>query len=159
MTKQIQLTKGKFATVDDEEFTELSKCKWHCSTIAGNLYAARKDKFRRTIFMHRVITNAEAGFDVDHVDGDGLNNIKSNLRVCTHSENSRNQRIRSNNTSGFKGVSRLRKLWDACIYLDGKTVHIGRYSTPIDAARAYNASAIKHFGPFARLNVLPGESK
>jgi hypothetical protein len=158
--KAIPLTQGYVSFVDNEDYEELSKYKWRASVQPnGRVYAIRSQrnplkKTQDTIFMHRVITDASRGMDVDHIDGNGLNNTRSNLRVCSRSENLRNQRLHSDNTSGFKGVSyhkRDRK-WQARIRVNGKQHFLGYFDTPEAAARAYDTAALHYFGEFARLN-------
>lgn len=157
--KQIKLTRGKFAIVDDEDFEELAKHKWNCqiTKTEGRNYAyrvgVRPDGGKTTVRMHRQIIGESAkGMDIDHIDGDGLNNQKSNLRPCTRSQNNGNARMPRNNKSGFKGVSfdKNRGLWVA--QADGK--HAGRHTSKEDAARAYNKKAFEIWGEFARLNDI-----
>jgi len=92
---------------------------------------------------------------VDHKDGNGLNNRKANLRLCTNSQNQANRNgTQRNNTSGFNGVtwSKHDKKWRAKIMLNKKRVHLGGYYTAAEAANAYDKAAIKLFGEFARVN-------
>lgn len=157
--KQIELTQGHFALVDDEDFERLIQFKWHVNKNRNVVYAERKDKrgiFRVTVKMHREILNAPKGYCVDHIDGDGLNNTRSNLRLCTNSENIRNSNVGKRNTSGYKGVSwhARDKRWQAKIVMDGKQNHIGNFDTAEEAALAYNEAAKMHYGDFARLNVI-----
>jgi hypothetical protein len=94
------------------------------------------------------------GMEVDHQDGDGLNNRRSNLRICTHQNNSRNMRRHRDSASRFKGVSwwKTRQIWRAYIVVDNKQKGLGYYNNDTDAARAYDAAAKKLFGEFANLN-------
>ena len=109
---------------------------------------------KETVLMHRQIMGAPSGTDVDHVDGDGLNCSRANMRVCLPTENRRNCRQYKNNTSGFKGVSfhRMTGKWRADIGVDGKQIGLGTFSSPLDAALAYDAAAKEYFGEFARTN-------
>lgn len=165
MTREIELTKGKTTLVSDEDYAELSQYKWMASRMRGKYYYAMRSvtiapKKRKTVLMHRVILNAGSGQCVDHIDGDGLNNTRNNLRLVTNQENVWNQRKRSTNTSGFKGVSwhYPSQKWLAQLCANGKVRHLGLFSTVLDAARAYDTAANKHFGEFARLNFpLEGE--
>lgn len=111
----------------------------------------QNDKYGR---LHRGIMNAKPNEIVDHVNGDRLDNRKSNLRLCTNAENSRNANISKNNTSGYKGVSwdKSRNLWHAQIMVDKRTIHIGRFGDKLEAAKAYNKAAVKYHGEFALLN-------
>jgi len=107
--------------------------------------------------MHRLILNAPDGMQVDHVNEIGLDNRKSNLRICNQSENQRNRSKQKNNTSGFKGVHWhvVDKRWMATIKVDKKKIHLGSFRNPIDAAKVYNSAAIKYHGEFANLNEIP----
>jgi hypothetical protein len=106
--------------------------------------------------MHRFILNAKKEYVIDHIDGDALNNQKKNLRICTHAENMRNSQIPINNTSGYKGVSynKRYKKWEAHISFNNKLLNLGSFNDPVDAARAYNAAALKYHGEFAKLNKI-----
>lgn len=149
MAREIPLTRGKVAIVDDEDFEWLSQWKW-CAGCAGK-YALRGHE-RRALYMHRFILGASAGTLVDHVNGNGLDNRRCNLRLCTTRENSRNQRGRALYKGVYRDFRRADGVWRARIKLPDKTLHIGAFDTPEAAARAYDAAAIKHFGDFARLN-------
>lgn len=112
---------------------------------------------RDGVGMHRVITSAPPGMEVDHINGNGLDNRRGNLRVCTKSGNQRNQRVQSRaKTSVFKGVSRWKKnnRWAAFIKLGGRPTYLGSFKSEVDAALAYDAAARKHFGAFARTNFI-----
>jgi hypothetical protein len=104
--------------------------------------------------MHRVLLNAPASLHVDHVNGNGLDNQRSNIRLATPGENQHNGRLRKNNSSGFKGVSWVTrdKRWQVSIWLGGKQRALGRFQNLEDAARAYDNAARELFGEFARLN-------
>lgn len=151
--KQIPLTKGKFAVVDDEDYEELSRYKWFVDSIG---YAGRNIRYpgmgRKTLRMHRFLMGLDFGDRrmVDHIDGDGLNNQRSNLRICNHSQNGRNQGRCASNTSGIKGVTRNKGKWVAQISLMGKQIYIGCFDTPEEAGAAYREAARKFHGEFAR---------
>jgi hypothetical protein len=158
--KTIPLSQGLVAIVDDDDFESLSAHRWyaHCPNGA-TWYAVRNGKVgehRKRFYMHRVVLSAPKGAIVDHIDGNGLRNTKSNLRICTYSENARNRIGVKTNPSGFKGVKRkphLRKRpWVASIQTNKKVVHLGCFATPEEAARAYDEAALLFHGPFARLN-------
>ena len=155
--KKINLNKkDKYVLVDDEDFTFLNKFKWkYWDCGHGKAYAARqlyRKNTVKTILMHREILNMGKEFSVDHVNGDGLDNQKRNLRVCLHKENMRNRKINKNNTSGFKGVYPYKYGWTAQIKVNGKTKRLGSSKNIIDLAKRYDQAAIKYFGEFARLN-------
>lgn len=105
--------------------------------------------------MQRLIMNAPEGLVVDHIDGDTLNNVRSNLRLCTQRQNQFNRRGKRNSSSRFRGVNLHRRHWRAEIFcLDGSRKYLGSFDNEVDAARAWNAAAIVEHGEFARLNVI-----
>lgn len=155
MAKQIELTQNKFAAVDDIDFEYLSQWKWHAFKHRHTFYAARNGgvfPFRKKIFMHRVIMDTPDEMETDHKDGNGLNNTRKNLRVCTHTQNMRNTQNRSENKSGFVGVHWHQGKWQALIDVDGKSIYLGRFSDPKEAAHAYDIAAKEYHGEFARTN-------
>lgn len=107
--KEIPLTKGKIALVDDTDYDWLIQWKWHAWTAKGKWFAISQEKEGHKMKMHRLIMNAPDGLQVDHRNHNGLDNRRENLRICTNTENSRNRRIRRDNTTGFKGVHWLRR--------------------------------------------------
>lgn len=150
--KQIPLTKGLSALVDDEDYEELMKFKW-CAHSHG--YAKRDEggrKSKRVIYMHRVVARAMEGDHVDHINGNKLDNTRANLRICTHQENCCNRGVQSNNTSGAKGVSLLKSTgrYMARIKQYGKSKYLGVFATPEEANAAYAKAAKEHFGEFSR---------
>lgn len=168
--KVIELIQGKVTRVDDEDYERVSAMKWcaHVRQRDGRVYAVRTQRMRLpngkwkqfTMLMHRFIMNAADHEQVDHEDGDGLNNQRcSNLRIATHTENGRNQKLSKANTTGYKGVQREkrpgRKPFKASIKVDQQPVHLGCYDTAVEAAIAYNAGAVKYHGEFANLNIIP----
>jgi hypothetical protein len=153
--KEILLTQGQIAIVDDQDYEWLAKWKWCAVRRKNSYYALRHEGVRmaqKNIFMHRVITNSSDGMDVDHINGNGLDNRRSNLRICTHAENNKNRRKQKNNTTGFKGVSPSGRKYQAQISVNNKNIHLGTFSTPEDAAYAYDEAAKKHYGKFAKTN-------
>lgn len=146
--KWIQLTKGKVALVDDEDFEWLNSRKWHAWWSGSNWYAL--DGKRR--YMHRIILGltrfSQKG---DHKDGNGLNNCRHNLRASTSSQNAVNSKLRSTNKSGLRGVSwaKRERMWTASI---GNGIRLGYFHVKEDAARAYDSAAIYMYGEFARVN-------
>lgn len=156
MTKQIVLTQGKFAIVDDHRFEYLNQFNWHAIQVrnTGKWYAQRAvcKHPQKNITMHREIMNAPDGTQVDHRDGDGLNNVDENLRECTNTQNTRNRGKQRNNTSGFKGVYSHRGKYRAKIWVDNKIIHLGVFNTAEEAAHARDEAAIKYHGEFAWTN-------
>jgi hypothetical protein len=158
--KEIQLTQGKVALVDDDMYDELNQFKWYANNLKGKFYAVRNlrinKKYVKSILMHRFIMSTNNGLVVDHLNGITLDNRKCNLRNCTHSENLKNQKISIKNTSGYKGVSwnKNHKSYEVRIKNNNITIQIGNFKNIIDAARAYNAAAIKYHGEFANLNKI-----
>lgn len=157
--KEITLTQGKVALVDDEDFEFLNKFKWHAYKSNNTFYALRNsyyvdDKKRRTIQMHRIILGLKKlEVKCDHIDRNGLNNQKYNLRPSTNAENCKNQKPR-NGTSKYKGVCwcKKRNRWRANIRINDKQTYIGQFKDEIEAAKAYDKMAKLHFGEFAYLN-------
>ena len=157
--KHIPLTMGKVAMVDDADFTMLSEHRWYArQTTPGRFYAVRYERragVRFAVYMHRSVCDGltEERNHVDHIDGDGLNNQRSNLRACNPHENHGNQKkARIDKTSSrYKGVSwdGARKRWKAVIKVNGKHIDIGRFKDECDAATAYNFAAEAAFGEFA----------
>ncbi len=158
--KVIPLSRGAVAVVDDEDFDELSKYSWYLHPASTNLYAARNEG-NRAIMMHDQIMNPPNGMEVDHIRGLTLDNRRSELRICTHAQNQRNMRLPRSNKSGYKGVhfSKAAQKWQAGLRVDGKTLYLGVFADIIDAARAYNDAATKHYGEFARLNEIKPEEQ
>jgi hypothetical protein len=152
----IPLTQSQVAMVDPEDYDELMKRRWTLNRNRGNLYAIRRVK-RRQILMHRVIMNAPDGMVVDHIDGNGLNNCKSNLRICTREQNRYNTRPRGG-MSHFKGVTYRKSVdkYTAVIGYKRDKFEIGEFDDPLDAARARDLVARALQGEHAWLN-LPGE--
>ena len=156
--KEIKLTQGKVALVDDELFEELNKYIWFAAkdvSVTTAKYYARCNHQGKKIKMHRLIMGvSDPKIKTDHKDGDGLNNQKENLRLCSDLENGRNKKIPSSNTSGYKGVHQTRKgKWVARIGIDYKKIHLGVFDNPVDAAIAYDKKAKELFGDFAKLNI------
>lgn len=159
MTIEIPLSQGKVVIIDEADVELVRRHKWFANSTRGRTFYALTnimhpgaiDK-RTTLSMHRLILGlAESYTQVDHIDGNGLNNRRSNLRICSNSENARNRRKRIDNTSGYKGVSfdaRSYK-WVAYINFDGKRMHIGYFNTREDAHAAYCKAATKLHGEFA----------
>lgn len=147
--KTIQLTKGKEALVDDVDYQLLQYLPWHAEGIK-KLYACH-GTFGR---MHRFIMMADDDMEVDHIDGNSLNNQRNNLRLCTHKQNCQNKGKSKKGSSKYHGVywNKVNRNWIARIKPDWKGIHIGSFKIEEDAARAYDKEAVKYFGEFANLN-------
>ena len=158
----IPLTKGHVAPVDDEDYDELSRFNWQVDEWG---YAVRYQGLpggkQTTIRMHRQILNAPRGVEIDHVNRDTLDNRRENLRVATRRQNMANTSKGPRNTSGFKGVSsdRARGTFRATIKGPEKSVFLGRFTTAVAAAKAYDVAALKMFGEFARTNFGHGKRR
>lgn len=150
----VVLSKGMFSLIDAQDAWVLNGSKWVASQSGTRFYAAR-GKGKNREYLHRLIAKAATGQLVDHIDGNTLNNCRSNLRICSQRQNVRNGKKRSakNPYKGLIWTPHCNK-WSARITVDYKSIHLGVFEDPKDAARAYNAAAIKHFGEFARLNKI-----
>ena len=163
--KEIPLTRGLIALVDDDDCEWLSQWQWHCGTYNGHhtYYAARRKRGvgtigRSTIFMHReILLRHGANYGnksvTDHINGNGLDNRKINLRLCQGGENQMNMRSRGG-ASKYKGVlfRKDRNKWIASISVRGRRIHLGTFNNEESSARAYDLAAIKYFGEFAKTN-------
>jgi hypothetical protein len=159
--KEIRLSqqgknKGKYvALVDDEDYEYLNQWRWNAKETGSGHYAMSFEFIngkQKNIRMHRLLMNTPTDMDVDHIDHNGLNNQKSNLRNCTKSQNSMN--TSPCGVSGYLGVS-IRTgttKYFAQIKVNKKTLFLGMFDDPKEAARVRDKAAIKHFGKFANLN-------
>jgi hypothetical protein len=154
--KAIPLSAGRFAQVDDADFDRIAAHRWH---VSHNGYAIRRERLpdgrKRVVFMHREIFGGHPDFDIDHADGDRLNNRRANLREATRTQNNANGGFRGG-SSAFKGVCWHRQIqrWVAYINVGGKRKHLGSFDHEQAAAEAYNAAATQFFGGFSRLNPI-----
>lgn len=157
--KEICLTRGQVALVDDDWFKYLSQWKWYAKrdNKNGRFYAYRNSRVgefpkRRSIQMHRVITKFPKPRQVDHQDGNGCNNQRNNLRIASFSQNQWNAKIRKDNSTGFKGVSRRKRragyTYSAFIQVKNKRINLGYFKTPQEASHARLLAAEKHHGKF-----------
>jgi hypothetical protein len=163
--KQIQLTKGQFALVDDEDYEYLNQFKWHVSPHKNTKYAERGVTLEigkyTVVSMHITLMKPSKGMDIDHKDHNGLNCQKYNLRICTRQQNHRNRRKRPNLSSKYKGVTwdKYARKWKSAITIDRKPKHLGNFSSELEAALAYNKKAKELFGEYACLNVVLNKRK
>lgn len=148
--------------VDDCDFERISQYRWILggSSIDKRPYA-RRDRWangrKKSVSMHReIMGDIPKGLCVDHINGDTLDNRRCNLRLATLSQNNANTGLCKKNATGFKGVvfHKKRKKWDVRLSFMGKRLHIGTFTNPQEAARAYDVAAIKHFGAYARTNAM-----
>ena len=163
------LTQGKETLVDDEDYEMLMEHKWFANKDdkSGKFYVKRKSPIdsngkQKTICMHRVITNAPKGKQIDHINGNPLDNRKENLRTCTNQQNQMNRGRTKNNKSGYKGVYYSKKSksminehskpWRAEIQHNKKIIYLGYYKTKEEAALAYNKKAKELNGEYAKVN-------
>lgn len=151
--RRIPLTRGQFAIVDSEDYPQLSKFIWFAESAHNTYYAVRKQN-GKSIKRHRHITNAPPDLVVDHIDHNGLNNQKTNLRLCTFAQNAKNIKSAAKKTSIYKGVHwhKNQKKWAAQITCDKKAHHLGYFKNQIQAAKAYDNAAKKLHKEFASLN-------
>ena len=157
--KEIVLTQGKVALVDDEDYEYLNQWKWRTTKSRKKYYASRASYVsgkRKTIFMHRVIMNTPVGMETDHIDGNELNNVRSNLRIVTSRQNKLNVKPYANRK--YVGVYIYHKKGHsyikASIHHNGRNISLGNYPSEEEAALAYNEAALKYRGEYAYLNVV-----
>lgn len=148
--KTIHLYNSKLYTlVDEEDFNKLSGYRWCASRpVGGHIYAEATIRGKKTR-MHRMILKAKKEQVVDHIDNNGLNNVKANIRLCSQAQNMRNRKISSKNVSGVTGVYMYRKKWRATICVNFRNMHLGCYSAISDAITARKMAEIQYFGEFA----------
>ena len=148
--KTLELSRGKVALVDDDDFEWLKKYKW---TLSGDgryaIYYPKRNGKRRLFLLHRTIMTAKKNEVIDHIDGDGLNNQRQNLRAVSHRQNLLNRRDLNNKVIG---ITKHQKGWWARIRYQGKHISLGVYEFKQDAIDAYQTAAKKYYGEKAFLN-------
>lgn len=164
MPRKIPVGKGLFAIVDSRDYKSLVNHKWHHKRSEHSIYAytnintGRRRKNGKFLYygmpMHRMILDPPKNSFVDHIDGNGLNNTRKNIRVCTQTQNAKNRHRQKSSKAPYKGISfcKQSKKWRPRISVKGKNISFGLFSCPVAAARAYDEKAIQHHGEFARLN-------
>lgn len=159
MTREIPLTKGQIALVDDEDYDFLMQWKWFYNNGGYAVRADRSTGKYATVYMHRVVTGATSSQIVDHINRNKLDNQRSNLRFATVRINNQNRPADRDSTSPFKGVHWYARdgKWHAQIRAYGRTTHLGYFDNPTDAARAYDERAREIYGPNCFLNFPDNE--
>lgn len=153
--KSIQLTTGEKAKVDDLDFPCLRRFTWAANAYGYATHYRRVGNRNRTISMARAILWTPPGYRLDHINGDRLDNRRKNLRCVLPWQNRTNSGVRRDSLTRFKGVSlqnSRKRPFKAVIRVGGKLLWLGAFSSPKEAARAYDQAAQKHFGRFSRLN-------
>lgn len=150
----------KVAIIDDEDFDTVSQYTWQLHIGRSGILYARTNvviaEKRTTIYLHTLVIGCKRGHEIDHINHNGLDCRKQNMRFATHSQNLANARIQANNSSGYRGVSwetRSGK-WKATIAIENRRIHLGYFTSKEDAAKAYDKAASKAFGEFAYRNIL-----
>jgi len=159
LPRRIPLTRGKFALVDSADYYHLAKFQWFAEFGGRTFYATRKQN-GKAVKMHRYIMFAPSHLVVDHIDRNGLNNTRANLRLCTAAQNMRNVVSNVRATSKYKGVhwNKRMKRWAAAIQFEKKQYHLGYFTDQIAAAKAYDKKAMELHRQFACLN-FPSEAR
>lgn len=152
--KKIQISQGRFIIVDDEDYEYLMQWKWHYHNGGYAARCIRNKGNKKTILMHREILGLKKGEIGDHINHNGLDNRRENLRKCTYSQNNMNRSKNKLSNGIYKGITlhKPSKLWTAKIKHNSKTKSLGYFKTQKDAAKAYNKAAKNMFGAFAVLN-------
>lgn len=152
----IKLSSGDFVKIDPEDYPKVSKHHWYLNTFRGLKYAKTSSTVngkKKCIGMHSIILIAGEGLEIDHINNDGLDNRKSNLRICTHRQNLMNVRAQTGKSSKYKGVSKTQdNTWKAVSRVSGEQKYLGRFKTEKEAAIAYDNEVIKYGDEHAFLN-------
>ena len=154
---KIKLTQGKTALIDDDDADMVSRFKWRVQKDKHRFYAMacipQEGRPSKDISLHRLVMRFPKN-EVDHINGDGLDCQKHNLREATKSQNQRNRRVNANSGTGIKGVSLRNGKYCARISADGKLINLGTFDTAAEAAKAYDVASLKFHGEFGRRNVV-----
>lgn len=148
---KLPISKGLFTTIDSDDYERLKAdnlLKWNAQKAGKRFYVSRNTSNSGKLYLHRYVMRAPPGFCIDHINGDPLDNRKANLRVCSFRENARNKK----KDYGFKGVTKAGSMYSAQIQHCSQHINLGTFSTPSDAARAYDLAAAFLFGDFAVFN-------
>lgn len=151
--KCIPLTRGLSALIDDVDFELVSKHRWHARAVKNRSYASSKIN-GKNVSLHAYLLTPPQNSDIDHIDGNGLNNQRFNLRICSHMENMANQKQHRDSKSPYKGIWRAQHCdrWAVQLVYRGRKLYLGLFKDPIEAAKAYDLKAKELHGSFARLN-------
>lgn len=155
--KKINLGDGFFAWLDLEDYERLHKYSWYLKSKSNSMYSVRFITRTKSVYMHHDILKSHPGMIIDHIDGNGLNNKKENLRIGTYQQNAQNARkTNKDTTSKYKGVHYRKpmKKWVARIGVNYKRISLGYYVLEKEAALAYNTKALELFGEYARINTI-----
>ncbi len=152
--RELHLTQGYVAKVDEADYDRLKRYEWHAHVSRPGLIYARANVGGRRVYLHRFILGAGKGQVVDHINRDGLDCRRANLRITDHAGNNRNRRGWQSAVSQYKGVSfrRNRGKWQAHICHEGRVIYLGYFPTELDAARAYDEAARELHGEYAYTN-------
>lgn len=154
--KTLPLSNGLVTVVDDDVYVWASRNRWTANRLKNTCYAYRKNR-GNTLYLHRAILNPGKDQEIDHIDGDGLNNQRTNLRIVDHAGNAKaHQTRRTGASSRFRGVchrkDQRKNPWEVNIKVNQKQIYLGLFPTEEEAARAYDLSAVRYFGGLAQLN-------
>jgi hypothetical protein len=161
MSVAMPIGRGLVTIVDEADYEKVKGHGWYAFAPKASIQTyARTCIRRRNILLHRLILQAERGVIVDHINGNGLDNRRCNLRAtCNGSLSQLNRPCPKNNKSGFKGVHIARGRYVARLQWNRRCIHLGSFDSPVDAALAYNAKALELGGEFAWLNPIPTETR
>lgn len=150
---KVQLSRGGYALVDPEDYHEVSQYRWYSAEVSPGMIYAMATVEGKSVYMHRLIMQPPKGMIVDHINGDRMDNRRSNLRICTWTQNNANTKRPRKNKSGYVGVRRTpSNKWEAAVQVDKKTKHLGTFDTAEDAARARDKAALEAYGKYCYLN-------